>query len=165
MKSYSEVFILLGSNLGDSQEIFRIAKNKIENLCGKIVKESSLYESEPWGFETKNWFLNQVIQIETSVNPDTLMDILLDIENQLGRERIGNTYHSRTLDLDILYYDSLISDNEKVTLPHPRLHLRKFTLIPICEIAPNFVHPIFGKTQKELLEKVDDKLQIRFFEK
>lgn len=165
MSVHNEVFILLGSNLGDSRDIFHVAKTKIEELCGKIVRKSALYESEPWGFTAKNWFLNQVVQIETTISPDMLMDILLDIEKQLGRERIGKEYHSRTLDLDILYYDSEVIDNEKVTLPHPRLHLRKFTLLPLCEIAPDFVHPVFGKTQKELLEIVDDKLQIRFFEK
>lgn len=153
------VFILSGSNLGNRQLLVNQACKMIEERCGKIVARSRLYESEPWGFKSEHWFLNQVVEINTSLTPDELMDTLLAIEKELGRDRSTphEGYVSRPMDLDILYWnDGLIADNQHVIVPHPRLHLRRFTLLPLCDVAPDYVHPILKKTNRQLLDECDD---------
>ena len=130
----------------------------INNRCGMLVERSSAYVTEPWGFEAEEWFLNELLVVETELEPDELMDCLLEIEKELGRVRHPGQkgYSSRTVDLDILYYGNLIVDTEKVTAPHPRLHLRRFALLPLCELIPDFLHPIFNASQKELLQNCPD---------
>lgn len=153
------VFILLGSNLGNRQLLVNQACKMIEERCGKIVAKSRLYESEPWGFKSEHWFLNQVVEINTSLTPDELMDTLLAIEKELGRDRSTphEGYVSRPMDLDILYWnDDLIADNQHVIVPHPRLHLRRFTMLPLCDVAPDYVHPILKKTNRQLLDECED---------
>jgi 2-amino-4-hydroxy-6-hydroxymethyldihydropteridine diphosphokinase len=153
------VFILLGSNLGDRQLLINQACKMIEERCGKIVAKSCLYESEPWGFKSEHWFLNQVVEIDTSLSPDELMQTLLAIEEELGRDRSTpyEGYVSRPMDLDILYWgDGLIIENQHVIVPHPRLHQRRFTLLPLCDIAPDYVHPIKNKTNRQLLDECQD---------
>ena len=121
-----------------------------------LVERSSAYTTEPWGFEAEEWFLNELLVVETELEPDKLMDKLLEIEKELGRVRHPEVkgYCSRTVDLDILYYGDRIIETEKVTVPHPRLHLRRFALEPLCEIIPDFLHPIFNLSQTQLLEKL-----------
>ncbi|MBQ4205591.1 MAG: 2-amino-4-hydroxy-6-hydroxymethyldihydropteridine diphosphokinase [Bacteroidales bacterium] len=153
------VFVLLGSNLGDRQLLVNQACRMMEERCGKIVAKSRLYESEPWGFKSEHWFLNQVVEISTSLSPDELMDTLLLIEKELGRDRSTphEGYVSRPMDLDILYWgDGLIADGQHVIVPHPRLHLRRFTLLPLCDVAPDYVHPILKKTNRQLLDECQD---------
>lgn len=153
------VFILLGSNLGDRQLLVNQACRMVEERCGKIVAKSRLYESEPWGFKSEHWFLNQVVEISTSLSPDELMDTLLLIEKELGRDRSTphEGYVSRPMDLDILYWgDALIADGQHVIIPHPRLHQRRFTLLPLCDVAPDYVHPILKKTNLQLLDECQD---------
>ena len=156
------VFILLGSNLGERQLLVNQACGMIEERCGKIVAKSRLYESEPWGFQSEHWFLNMVVEIATSLSPDELMNELLSIEKSLGRDRATphEGYVSRPMDLDILYFGSKIIDTQLVTAPHPRLHLRRFTLLPLCDIAPDFVHPVMQKTNRQLLEMCDDACKV-----
>ena len=157
------VFVLLGSNLGERQLLVNQACEMIGERCGKIVAKSRVYESEPWGFKSEHWFLNQVVEISTSLSPDDLMKALLAIEKELGRDRSKphEGYVSRPMDLDILYYGSQVIDTQLVTVPHPRLHQRRFTLLPLCDIAPDFVHPTMNLTNRELLEKCDDSGIIR----
>ena len=157
-----DCYLLLGSNMGDKKSLIEKACNIIESTCGRIIKKSSLYESEPWGFETDECFLNQVVVISSSLLPDELMQRLLTIEAQLGRQRTaGKTgYASRPIDLDILYYGNEVVHTEMVEIPHPRLHLRRFTLLPLCEVNPNFVHPVFKLTQAELLKNCTDHLNV-----
>ena len=153
------VFILLGSNLGNRQLLINQACKMIEERCGKIVAKSRLYESEPWGFKSEHWFLNQVVEIDTSLSPDELMQTLLAIEEEHGRDRstLHEGYVSRPMDLDILYWgDGLIIENQHVIVPHPRLHQRRFTLLPLCDIAPDYVHPIKNKTNRQLLDECQD---------
>ncbi|MBR6438680.1 MAG: 2-amino-4-hydroxy-6-hydroxymethyldihydropteridine diphosphokinase [Bacteroidales bacterium] len=152
------VFILLGSNLGDRELLVNQACSMIEESCGKIVGKSKIYESEPWGFESKQWFLNQVVKINTSLSPDELMKTLLSIEKFLGRDRSvpHDGYVSRPMDLDILYFGDKVVDTEMVKAPHPRLHLRRFTLLPLCDIAPDFMHSVLKKTNRQLLEECQD---------
>ena len=130
------------------------------------MKVSTPYESEPWGFETEEWFLNRVIVIETAMAPEDLLKQLLEIERELGRERHPEIegYTSRTADLDILYYGDRIILTNTLTVPHPRLHRRRFALLPMCEVAPDFVHPVFGLTQSELLARCPDTLMVRKME-
>ena len=156
-------YILFGSNMGDKFAIFEQACTLINERCGKIVGLSSAYESEPWGFEAEEWFLNRLIVLETDLDPDRLMRQLLDIETELGRVRfIGKIgYSSRTIDLDIIYYGDFVLHTVKVIAPHPRLHLRCFVLEPLCEVCPDFVHPVMQLTNRELLEQCEDKLEVR----
>ena len=156
-------YILFGSNMGDKAEIFDRACLLINNRCGRVVGKSSAYESEPWGFEAEEWFLNRVIGVETELEPETLLQRLLEIEAELGRVRHPETqgYASRTADLDILYFGNRILHTETLTVPHPRLHQRRFALLPMCEVASQWVHPVFQKTQIELLQQCTDDSIVR----
>ena len=159
-------FILFGSNMGDKNKIYAQACLLINNRCGRIVAQSSAYESEPWGFEAKEWFLNRLIVVETELEPEAMLHQLLDIEAELGRVRHPETggYTSRTADLDILYYGSRIVLTDSLTIPHLRLHQRRFALLPLCEVAPEFVHPAFNMTQTELLKRCFDFSEVRKIE-
>lgn len=158
--------ILFGSNMGDKNKIYTQACLLINNRCGRIVAQSSAYESEPWGFEAKEWFLNRLIVVETELEPEAMMRQLLDIEAELGRVRHPEAggYTSRTADLDILYYGSRIVLTDSLTIPHPRLHQRRFALLPLCEVVPEFVHPAFNMTQTELLKRCFDFSEVRKIE-
>lgn len=161
------VFVLLGSNLGDRELLVNQACKMMDERCGEIVAKSRLYESEPWGFEAEYWFLNQVIVLKTTLSPDDLMRKLLSIEKELGRDRSQphEGYVSRPMDLDILYYGSEIIDTQMVTAPHPRLHQRRFTLLPLCDVAPDFVHPTMKKTNLQLLDECQDAGQVNIYNK
>lgn len=158
-------FILLGSNMGNREELLNEAIEQIELRCGKLVLKSSLYESEPWGFDADIYFLNQAIAIESVLSPHDLLNELLTIEAELGRKRKENHigYESRPIDLDIIYYEDIINRDEDLILPHPRLHLRRFVLMPICEIAPDFIHPILHETNSGLLERCEDHSEVRMY--
>ena len=158
-------YVLFGSNMGDKNQIFAQACLLI-NRCGRIAQVSSAYESEPWGFEAEEWFLNRLIIVETELEPEEMMRQLLDIEAELGRVRHPETegYTSRTADLDILYYGSRIVLTDSLTIPHPRLHERRFALLPLCELVPQLVHPAFNFTQTELLRRCHDFSEVRKIE-
>lgn len=155
--------VLFGSNMGDKNQIFAQACLFINNRCGHIVRISAPYESEPWGFEADEWFLNRVIVLETGLYPEHLLSELLEIERELGRVRHPehSGYTSRTADLDLLYYGDRIINTTALTVPHPRLHLRRFALLPLCEVAPDFVHPVLQMTQTELLQQCPDDSMVR----
>ena len=156
-------YILFGSNMGDKAQIFVKACQLINNRCGQVVKFSAAYLSEPWGFEAEEWFLNRVIVLETMMTPEDLMRELLEIEKELGRVRYPEAqgYTSRMVDLDILYFGNQIIFTSLLTVPHPRLHLRRFALKPLCELIPDFVHPIFQLTQRELLQQCPDRCVVK----
>ena len=149
-------YILFGSNQGDKEALLEQACTLINKRCGMLVERSSAYITEPWGFEAEEWFLNELLVVETELEPDALMDELLNIEHELGRVRHPEKegYSSRTVDLDILYYGDQIIRTDKVIAPHPRLHLRRFALEPLCELVPDFLHPVFNLSQTQLLEKL-----------
>lgn len=159
------VFVLLGSNLGDRELLVNQASKMIGGRCGKIVAKSRLYESEPWGFKSEHWFLNQVVKVETAFSPDALMEVLLEIEKELGRDRSvpHEGYVSRPMDLDILYFGNEIIDTQMVKAPHPRLHERRFTLLPLCDIAPDYVHPVMKKTNLQLLDECQDAGKVNIY--
>lgn len=153
------VFLILGSNLEDRFTPIQKAIHKLKSEAIKITKASSFYETEPWGFTMQPNFINQVIEIETNLTPNQLLELILRIEQEIGRKR-QEKWQERLIDIDILYYNDLVLNTINLKLPHPQLQNRRFTLLPICEIAPYFIHPIFQKTQLELLNSTPDQLQV-----
>lgn len=152
------VYLSLGSNLGDRVGYIQQATGLLsanENI--NIVATSSFYETEPCGMDTKNWFVNAVMQITTTLSPEQLLDECQRIEALLGRKRNpeAKSYTDRTLDIDIIFYDNLIINNERLTIPHKYFHKRVFMLVPMLEIAEDFVHPFFGKTVESLYEDIE----------
>lgn len=156
-------YVLFGSNMGDKENLFAEACLLINNRCGAITAVSSSYESEPWGFEASEWFLNRLIVVDTDLNPEAMLRELLAIEAELGRVRHPEKegYTSRTADLDILYYGQRVIVTPTLTVPHPRLHLRRFALMPLCEVVPELMHPVFQVTQRELLHRCTDQSIVR----
>ena len=153
------VYLSLGSNIGDRVGYVQQATSLLgacENI--NIVSTSSFYETEPWGMESENWFVNAVIQITTTLEPEQLLAECQRIENQLGRKRTDKNveYSDRTIDIDIIFYDNIIINTPTLTNPHKHFHRRVFMLIPMLEIAPDFVHPFFGKTVENLYEAIDE---------
>lgn len=151
-----QVFLELGGNQGDRWLLLARTKELISKRVGAITRESSVYETPPWGFESKDFFLNQVIQVATTLHPDALMQELQVIESSLGRIRGAQQYVSRSMDIDLLFYGNRIIQAENLQVPHPRLHLRNFVLVPMSEIAPDYVHPVLKKNMKELLAACSD---------
>lgn len=156
-------YVLFGSNMGDKENLFAEACLLINNRCGAIKAVSSSYESEPWGFDADEWFLNRLIVVGTELEPEAMLRELLAIEAELGRVRHPETggYTSRTADLDILYFGQRVIVTPLLTVPHPRLHLRRFALMPLCEVAPELMHPVFRVTQRELLHRCTDPSIVR----
>jgi 2-amino-4-hydroxy-6-hydroxymethyldihydropteridine diphosphokinase len=151
------VFIGIGSNLGERRENCREARRRIAELpATRVVKESSLYESEPHG-DAKTWFANSVIEVETDTGAPELLKKLLAIEEEMGRKRAkGKRWGSRIIDLDILFYDMEMINKKNLKVPHPRLQERRFVLLPLSELAPQLVHPALNASVSTLLAKVKD---------
>lgn len=152
------VYLSLGSNIGDRVGYIQQATGLLSaNPDINIVTTSSFYETEPWGMESDNWFVNAVIQITTSLPPELLLKECKRIEALLGRVAGKNdAYIDRTIDIDIIFYDKLIMNSENLTIPHKHFHKRAFMLVPMLEIAEDFVHPFFGKTVESLYEAIED---------
>lgn len=152
-----QVFIGFGSNLGDKLVNIKIAINLINNELGSIVRQSSLYESEPWGFDSSEMFVNGVLEIRTKFSAELLLVGLKKIESDLGRkEKTTTVYTDRLIDLDILYYGDKIITMNGLEIPHPRIYDRRFVLEPMVEIAPNFIDIRVHKSMKELLNMCSD---------
>ena len=148
------VYLLTGSNAGNKTGFLKIAEQSLSQLLGRLINKSAIYESEPWGFEADERFVNQVLLFETLLQPTEILKVIAEIERRNGRIRPAEGgYASRTLDIDILFYDDLILDTPDLQIPHPLLHLRAFALLPLCEIAPDFVHPALNRTIEELIGK------------
>ncbi len=156
------VYLLLGANIGKPDRQLQEARLEIEERIGKITHASKIYESEAWGVEDQPIFLNQVISIETPFSANKVLQTILQIELVLGRIR-GQRWGSRVIDIDILYYNQEIIHTEDLQVPHPYIQERNFTLIPLTEIAPTYIHPIFKKTNQELLEESTDPLKVNIF--
>jgi 2-amino-4-hydroxy-6-hydroxymethyldihydropteridine diphosphokinase len=153
-------YILLGGNIGNVLQTFDNARTLINGVAGHVTASSSIYRSLPWGFQSHYLFLNQALEISTILQPFDLLATLFDIEKSLGRKRIKKGYQSRLIDIDILFYENIIIDQGGLTLPHPRMHLRKFTLLPLAEIAPNYIHPLMNNTVRELLQLCQDESEV-----
>ena len=156
------VYLLLGSNLGSSKEILINVSLEIERKIGSIVQKSSFYESPPWGFEHHNNFLNQVLVIKTNLNPSKVLFESLKIEEQFGRVRMeSKKYMARSIDIDTLFYNDQVIETKTLIIPHLQLHKRRFTLLPLNEVAPHIKHPVFNKTVEELLNLCSDQSDIK----
>lgn len=153
-----QVYLLLGSNQGDRISYLRQARTALRSL-GNVQASSSIYETAAWGLTTQPAFLNQALLLETDRKPLDLLQEILLIEKMLGRER-KERYGPRTLDIDILLYDDLVLQHERLTLPHPELTNRRFALTALCEIAGTAVHPVFEQTLDELLTQCPDPLTV-----
>ncbi|WP_313191162.1 2-amino-4-hydroxy-6-hydroxymethyldihydropteridine diphosphokinase [Sphingobacterium sp.] len=156
----NKVYLLLGANIGNPNKQLEDAKVEIEDRIGKITRQSKIYESEAWGVENQPVFLNQVILLETDFSANKVLNEILKIEILLGRIR-GQRWGSRIIDIDILYYNDDIIHTEDLQVPHPYIQERNFTLIPLVEIAADYSHPIFKKSNKELLEESTDQLNVK----
>jgi 2-amino-4-hydroxy-6-hydroxymethyldihydropteridine diphosphokinase len=154
-----DTYILLGSNLGNSKKYISDAIIEIVKEIGYVKAKSSLYQTAAWGKIDQPNFLNQVVHVETKLNPEALLNSILSIEKKLGRERIEK-WGSRIIDIDILFYDNQVIDKADLVIPHPYLHLRRFTLMPLNEIAPNLIHPELSKSVSQLLHDLDDNLSV-----
>jgi len=152
------VFIAIGSNLGDKISNCRRAIDEIAGFC-EIVKVSSLYETEPVGNEDQPNFINSVAEIRTDLSPHELLTHLNRIEEKLGRVR-SEKWGPRTIDLDIIFYGDQIIKDDNLIIPHPRAHLRRFVLEPICEIAPEFIHSEIKISVLELLKNLPDNKKV-----
>lgn len=161
----TQAYLLLGGNLGDRLHYLKSASLLLKSLAGEIVKKSSFYETAPWGFRDNRLFLNQVIVLNTGLDVNELFQVLVDIENRLGRTRNGSGYDARTIDIDILFYDNLVIQTRDIIVPHPRIQERKFVLEPMCEIDPGFVHPVLMKSMEQLLHECNDPLRVNRLEK
>jgi len=156
-----KVYLELGGNEGNRLQYMELARNAILEKIGQIVQQSSVYETPPWGFTAEQCFYNQVVCVITELGASDLLRVALRIEKKLGRVRGTQQYCSRTMDIDILFYDSSVFNQDGLTIPHPRMHLRKFVLVPMCEIAPNFIHPLINKSIADLLKICSDQSEIK----
>jgi len=156
----AKVYFSTGSNQGDRLMLLVEAAKSISRLVGNIMQFSQVVESEPWGFDAETTFYNQVLVVETSLTPQQVLEQALKIEKKLGRERSGNGYSSRTIDIDILFYDAEQLDDADLKIPHPELHKRKFVLVPLIGIAPGLIHPDFNIPVSELLKNSEDESKI-----
>lgn len=160
MGVYKSAFLSIGSNLGNRAYLLQKAIFEIGQKAGEIRQVSGLYETPAWGFEGED-FLNACVEIQTLLNPQALLEVLLAIEAQFGRERIlGSGYASRTLDIDIIYYEKEIIKTDTLIVPHPKMQERKFILKPLADISPQFYHPILNKDTRNLLQECGDKSTI-----
>jgi len=156
----NDVYLLLGSNLGDRQLFLQKAIQYIENEIAPVVKKSSVYETQSWGRADAPDYLNQVIFVQTNMPAQTILKKILDIELILGRKR-EEKWGSRTIDIDILFYGDAVINEAGLQIPHPELHKRRFTLEPLSEIAPHFVHTNYKKPVLALKNELSDNLIVK----
>jgi 2-amino-4-hydroxy-6-hydroxymethyldihydropteridine diphosphokinase len=163
-----KVFLQLGTNDGNKIQNLLFASNFIKSEIGTIIKESSIYKTEPWNMpDEKEFFLNQVLLVETQLSPQEILNLIKKYEQKQGRRlnsRNRKNYDRRVIDIDILFYEDIILNTQNLIIPHPLLHIRRFVLIPLNEIAHDFVHPVFNKSVFDLLLETKDNSNVVKFE-
>ena len=157
------IYLLLGGNLPDRMQWIAHGRAAIAAGIGAIIQSSAIYETAAWGKEDQGAFLNLALEVRTSLAPTDLLAAIHKIESALGRQR-EEKWGSRTLDIDILVYGNEVIDLPDLKVPHPQLQNRRFALVPLCDIAPDFNHPVLDKSMKELLDECPDTLSVHVFE-
>ncbi len=154
------IYLLLGSNKGDRMQQLNLACLLLQKRKIDISAHSSVYETAPWGIKDQAWFLNAVVRITTPLPPEALLETCLDVEEEMGRKR-EIKWGPRIIDIDILFYEDLVISTKNLSLPHPGIPERRFTLVLLNELIPNEMHPTLQKTQAELLRKCKDPSECR----
>lgn len=149
----------MGTNLGDKDQNLRKALDEIETRIGKILKRSAIYETAAWGKTDQAPFLNMVIMLKSKLTPVQILHKIQALEKEMGRIRVEK-WKERIIDIDILYINGLVVHTAELTVPHPEISNRRFTLAPLNEITPDFIHPVLGKTQSQLLQECPDTLPV-----
>jgi 2-amino-4-hydroxy-6-hydroxymethyldihydropteridine diphosphokinase len=161
-QQYHSVTLLLGGNLGNVQQNFSYAKEKLKEV-GDVFSQSSVYQTEAWGMENEPDFLNQVIRLYTELTAKELLHFVLNVEKELGRERVfkeEGKYISRLIDIDILFFDNMVLNEKDLIIPHPRMSEREFVLEPLSEIMGNYIHPILLKSIDEIKSELQETLRV-----
>ncbi|AKD05240.1 2-amino-4-hydroxy-6-hydroxymethyldihydropteridinediphosphokinase [Pontibacter korlensis] len=154
-----KVYLLLGGNLGDRTAYLQQARESINEQVGTLTRISKVYETAAWGKTNQPNFLNQVLELQTHLAPEQVLQSINLIEQELGRVRLEH-WGARVIDIDILFYDDLVQQTQRLTIPHPQLHLRRFTLLPLAALAPEFEHPALGRSINQLLQECPDELEV-----
>lgn len=154
-----ETYLILGSNIQPRRAYLEKAKYLLAEKAGAVLKESAVYSTEPWGVESDTYFLNQVILFSTPLQPESLLKTIHEIEDILGRSR-NTKYGPRTIDIDILLWGDLVKRTTDLQIPHPFMQDRKFVLKPLCEIAPDVIHPVLGKSISTLAGACTDQKEV-----
>jgi 2-amino-4-hydroxy-6-hydroxymethyldihydropteridine diphosphokinase len=157
-----DTYLLLGSNQGNREYFLTQATSLITMRIGTVTHQSAIYETAAWGLEDQAAFLNQVLRVSTALPPTTLLTQINIIEKELGRER-KIKWGARVIDIDILYYNDLVLQTPELVIPHPHLQDRRFTLLPLAEIAPGFIHPVLKKSNEALVAECPDNLPVAIY--
>lgn len=156
----NKIYVLIGGNIGERLKTMAKAKDLLQDNIGAIVQTSSIYETAAWGIVDQPDFLNQVLVIETIYNAKECMKKILSIENEMGRVRtIKNA--ARIIDIDILFFNNEIIHQDNLVIPHPEIQNRRFTLLPLTEISPLLMHPVFNQSMQTLLSTCKDELEVK----
>ncbi len=159
----NKVVLLSGGNLGDRKLILQLAFQKIGEKVGKIAAYSPIVESEAWGFESENNFLNQVLIVNTNQSAPEVLNRIHEIELELGRERKEEQWVSRKIDIDILFFNDEIMNSRELTIPHKHIQDRRFTLFALKLLMPDYIHPVLNKSINELLSTCKDKSKVEIY--
>ena len=157
----NKAYLILGGNMGDRQENLNQALKLLTRYGVVLCRASSVYETEPWGMQDSQFFLNMAINVQFEGSPHQLLELCLTVEQQMGRVRNKNKYSSRIIDIDILFFNNEIISTSNLEVPHPRIRQRKFVLVPMVEINPDHVHPVYHQSVVKLLEVCEDKSVVR----
>ncbi|WP_276481148.1 2-amino-4-hydroxy-6-hydroxymethyldihydropteridine diphosphokinase [Paraflavitalea pollutisoli] len=158
----NKAYLLIGGNVGNRPLNLQQAVKAIDERCGRVIRQSSVYETAAWGKTDQQAFLNQALAIETALPAENLLQAVLDVETSLGRIR-EERYGPRVIDIDIIFFNDAVIDLPQLTVPHPEVQNRRFALVPLAEIAPGFLHPLLHQTICELLTDCPDELPVKLF--